>query len=130
MPLQDATGDTAGLFASAAFMTLMFGWLILVLVAGWKMYVKAGQPGWVAIIPFLNLFGLLKIAHRPLWWFVLFLIPFVNIVAFVIVMNDVSKAFGRELGTTLLLIFLTAIGYLVLGFGDARYQREPDPLFS
>ncbi|MGB9374599.1 MAG: DUF5684 domain-containing protein [Jiangellales bacterium] len=127
MLLQD---DVAGGLAAGLFAALAFGWLVLILVAGWKMYVKAAQPGWVSIIPFLNLFGLLKIVHRPLWWFVLFIIPIVNIVALVIVMNDLSKAFGRGLGTTLLLIFLTPIGYLILGFGDDRYALEPDPIFG
>ncbi len=127
MLLQD---DTAGAVASGLFIALGLAWFALILVAGWKMYTKAAQPGWVSIIPFLNLFGLLKIVHRPLWWFVLFLIPFVNIVMLVIVMNDLSKAFGRGLGTTLLLIFLTPIGYLILGFGDDRYVLEPDPIFG
>ena len=122
--------DVAGGIAGGLFFVLALGWLILILVAGWKMYTKAAQPGWVSIIPFLNFFGLLKIVHRPLWWFVLFLIPFVNIVALVIVMNDLSKAFGRGLGTTLLLVFLTPIGYLILGFGDDRYVLEPDPIFG
>lgn len=127
MLLQD---DTAGVLASGLFITLGLAWFALILVAGWKMYTKAAQPGWVSIIPFLNVFGLLKIVHRPLWWFVLFLIPFVNVVMLVIVMNDLSKAFGRGLGTTLLLIFLTPIGYLILGFGDDRYALEPDPIFG
>ncbi len=127
MLLQD---DTAGVVASGLFIALGLAWFALILVAGWKMYTKAAQPGWVSIIPFLNAFGLLKIVHRPLWWFVLFLIPFVNVVMLVIVMNDLSKAFGRGLGTTLLLIFLTPIGYLILGFGDDRYALEPDPIFG
>jgi len=96
--------------------------------AGWNMDAKAGQPDWVAIVPFLHVFGLLTIAHRPLWWFALLLIPFVNLVVLVLVFNDLSKAFGQGLGTTLLLLFLTPIGYLVLGFGDDRYELQPDPI--
>lgn len=122
----DAAGVTMSLFA--IFLSLI--WVVLILVAGWMTYQKAYQPGWVAIIPFLNIFGLLKIVHRPWWWFFLFLIPFVNIVVLVITMNDLSKAFGRGLGTTLLLIFLTPIGYLVIGFGDDTYLREPNPIFG
>lgn len=57
---------------------LAFAWLTLVLAAGWRMYARAGESGRVAIIPFLNVFGLLTIVHRPLWWFVLFLIPLVT----------------------------------------------------
>jgi hypothetical protein len=105
-------------------------WLVLILVAGWKLYVKAGQAGWVSIIPILNVLGLLKIIHKPLWWIVLFLIPLVNVVAWIIAMSNLSKAFGRGLGTTLLLIFLTPIGYLLLGFGSDRYELQPDPLFG
>lgn len=127
--LQDGDDVATGIF-SVGFLVFAIAWGVLVLVAGWKMYTKAAQPGWVSIIPFLNIFGLLKIVHRPLWWFVLFLIPFVNLVVLIIVMNDLSKAFGRGLGTTLLLVLLTPIGYLVLGFGDDAYVLEPDPIFG
>lgn len=127
--LQDSTDTATGLFSTGVLLFLLV-WLVLVLVAGWKMYTKAAQPGWVSIVPFLNVFGLLKIVHRPMWWFILFLIPIVNAIALIIVMNDLSKAFGRGLGTTLLLIFLTPIGYLVLGFGDDRYVLERDPIFG
>jgi len=120
--------DSSGLL-SGGFLLLMFAWLILVLVAGWQMYVKAGQKGWVAIIPFLNVFGLLKIVHRPLWWFILLLIPIVNVVVLIVLMVDLAKAFGHGLGMALVLIFFTAIGYLVLGFGSSTYQLEEDPLF-
>jgi hypothetical protein len=126
MLLQDTTGGAG----SVVLWVVSLAWLVLILVAGWKMYVKAGQAGWVSIIPFLNVFGLLKIVHKPLWWFLLLLIPFVNLVVVIIVMSNLSKAFGRGLGTTLLLIFLTPIGYLLLGFGSDRYELQPDPLFG
>ena len=120
--------DSSGLI-STGFLMVLFAWLILLLVAGWKMYVKGGQPGWVSIIPFLNIFGLLKIVHRPWWWFFLLLIPFVNFFVWIVVMLDLAKAFGHGIGMALVLIFLTAIGYLVLGFGSAQYQLEEDPIF-
>ncbi len=105
-------------------------WLVLILVAGWKMYVKAGQKGWVSLIPILNILGLLKIVHRPWWWILLLLIPFVNLVVGVILMLDLAKAFGHGVGMALVLVFLTAIGYLVLGFGGSQYQLQKDPLFG
>jgi hypothetical protein len=58
------------------------------------------------------------------------LIPFVNFVVLIIVLLDLAKAFGKGIGTALLLILLTPIGYLLLGFGDAQYQLEEDPLFG
>lgn len=105
-------------------------WLVLILVAGWKMYVKAGQQGWVSLIPIINILGLLKIVHRPWWWILLLMIPFVNVVVGIIIMLDLAKAFGHGVGMALVLVFLTVIGYLVLGFGGSQYQLEKDPLFG
>ena len=121
--------DDNGLFGGA-FGVFALIWLVLILVAGWKMYVKAGQKGWVSLIPILNILGLLKIVHRPWWWILLMLIPFVNFVVGIIIMLDLAKAFGHGVGMALLLILLTAIGYLVLGFGGSQYQLQKDPLFG
>jgi hypothetical protein len=121
--------DDNGLFDGIGF---FFGllWFILILAAGWKMYVKAGQHGWVSLIPVINILGLLKIVHRPWWWLLLMLIPFVNFVVWVIIVLDLAKAFGHGIGMALLLIFLTPIGFLVLGFGGSQYQLEKDRLFG
>ena len=115
---------------SITFFAFSWLWLILILVAGWKVYVKGGQHGWVSLIPFVNFFGLLKIVHRPWWWFLLLLVPLVNIVIWIILMIDLSKAFGHGGWMALLLIIFTPIGYLVLGFGDSQYQLEEDRLFG
>ncbi|GAA3799685.1 hypothetical protein CSO01_15460 [Cellulomonas soli] len=123
----DATVDGGG---AVVWLVVMLVWAVLILIAGWKLYVKAGESGWVAIVPVLNTFGLLKIVKRPLWWFLMLLIPIVNVVVLVIVLSDLSKAFGRGVGMTLLLLFLTPIGYLVLGFGQAQYQLQKEPLFA
>ncbi len=121
--------DESGGLLSAGFLIFWFFWIVLLLVAGWQMYVKAGQKGWVAIIPILNLFGLLKIVHRPWWWVFLLLIPIVNFFVWILLMLDLAKAFGKGVGMALVLVFLTGIGYLVLAFGSATYQLERDPLF-
>lgn len=107
--------------ASPVATLLWLAVVALVVVSMWKLFVKAGKPGWAAIIPFYNMIVLLEIVGRPLWWFVLLLVPFVNIVVAIIVTHDMSKSFGRGLGTTLLLLFLPFIGYPLLGFGDAKY---------
>ena len=121
--------DDNGLLGGAFWLFSVF-WLILILVAGWKMYVKGGQHGWVCLIPIINILGLLKIVHRPWWWLLLMLIPFVNFVVWIIISLDLAKAFGHGIGMALLLIFLTPIAYLVLGFGGSQYQLEEDRLFG
>ena len=96
--------------------------LVLFIVAGWKIYAKAGQPGWVALIPIYNLVVFLRIVGRPIWWILLFIIPLVNVVVTCVLANDLSKKFGKGVGFTIGLILLTPIFYLILAFGDAKYQ--------
>ncbi len=103
---------------------LLFGLaLIVVLVAGlWKMFEKAGQPGWAAVIPIYNVYILLKVAGRPGWWLILFFIPIVNFVINIIVAIDIAKAFGQGAAFGFFLNFLLGgIGFVILGFGNYRY---------
>jgi hypothetical protein len=120
---QGLTGAQAGgLAAFSGVMGLIYLALIVVMIiAYWKIFTKAGEEGWKSIIPIYNVIILLKIVGRPWWWLLLMLIPFVNFIILIIVMNDLSKSFGHGLGFTLGLIFLSIIFYLILGFGDSRY---------
>ena len=96
--------------------------LAIVMIAGlWKTFEKAGQPGWGAIVPFYNAYLMCKIAGRPGWWLILFLIPCVNIIVAIIVALDIAKAFGKGSGFGIGLALLGFIFYPILGFGDARY---------
>jgi len=97
--------------------------IVFLLIAMWKVYVKAGEPGWAAIIPIYNIIVLLRIAGKPWWWILLLLIPLVNIVIGILVHIDVAKNFGRGVGFGLGLMFLGIIFYPILAFGDARYNK-------
>ncbi len=96
--------------------------IILIIVSLWKIFEKAGKPGWAAIVPIYNLIVLLEIVGKPLWWIVLFLIPVVNIVFLIWVTNLLSKSFGKTEGFTVGLILLGFVFYPMLAFGDATYQ--------
>lgn len=95
---------------------------VLSVIGLWLTFRKAGRPGWAAIVPFYNLYTLCKVAGRPGWWLILMLIPLVNVVFAIIVAIDVARAFGKggAFGFFGLALF-SFIGYLVLGFGSARY---------
>jgi hypothetical protein len=93
-----------------------------VIVAMWKIFTKAGQPGWACLIPFYNIYVLCKIVGRPGWWLILMLIPFVNVIIGIILCIDLAKSFGKGVGFGLGLIFLSFIFYPILGFGSAQYQ--------
>ena len=87
----------------------------------WMLFVKAGRPGWGAIIPFYNIYLLLKIAGRPGWWLILFFIPFVNFVMLIILYLNIATAFGRGTGFGIGLIFLSPIFVPILALGQSRY---------
>jgi hypothetical protein len=94
---------------------------VFLIAAQWKIFKKADQPGWASIIPIYNTLVQLRIIGKPWWWLLLMLIPFVNIVFAIWMTNLLSKSFGKDVGFTLGLIFLSFIFYPVLGFGGARY---------
>ena len=100
-------------------------WLALIIffiAVGWKIFTKAGKPGWAAIIPIYNIIVFLEIINRPIWWILLTLIPFVNFVVAIIMAMDLAKSFGKGTGFGIGLIFLSPIFSAILAFGSAQYQ--------
>jgi len=94
---------------------------ILMIASLWKVYTKAGKPGWAAIIPIYNLVVLLQIVRKPLWWIVMFLIPIVNFIFLILLYIELAKAFGKSGGFAAGLIFLGVIFFPILGFGSPVY---------
>ena len=120
--------EAAGLIA-IVFGALLIPSLILIaiyVIANWKIFEKAGQPGWAAIIPIYNLIVMLDVQGRPKWWVIWYLIPFVNyvsiLVMFIILCLDYAKRFGKDGGFVAGLILLNPIFLLILAFGSAQYQ--------
>ncbi len=96
--------------------------IVLIIVADWMIYLKAGKPGWACIIPIYNILVLLEIIGKPWWWLLLFLIPVVNIIFLIWMINLLSKSFEKSEGFTIGLLFLPFIFYPILGFGGAKYK--------
>lgn len=119
---QNNTGGAAAGIAGMIVLLIYLAIIVLVIAGMWKMFTKAGQPGWAAIIPILNLYFLCKIAGRPGWWLILMFIPIVNFVVSIIVMLDIAKSFGKGVGFAIGLILLGFIFIPILGFGSAQYQ--------
>ena len=104
--------------------TTIIGLLValLVIVAMWKVFTKADQPGWASIIPIYNIYIWCKIVGRPWWWILLMLIPFVNFIILIILSIDMAKRFGKGVGFGIGLALLGIIFFPILGFGSAQYQ--------
>jgi hypothetical protein len=93
----------------------------------WKVFTKAGYPGWASIVPIYNMYILCKVAGKPGWWIILMFIPFVNIIIFLLLCIAIAERFGKGAGFGVGLFFLGIIFFPILGFGDARYQGAGAP---
>jgi uncharacterized protein DUF5684 len=103
------------------------GWVIAVVIiiaAMWRVFIKAGKPGWAAIVPVYNLIVLLQVAGKPVWWVLLLFIPLVNIIVFIVMYAGVARNFGKGIGFTLGLIFLAFIFFPILAWGSAEYSPQ------
>lgn len=98
---------------------------ILSIIAMWKIYTKAGKPGWASIIPIYNIVVLFEIVGLE-WWHVLIAIfvPFAFLVYLIVINVKLAKVFGQGTGMILLLIFIPIIGQLVLAFGKSTYNGQ------
>lgn len=106
------------------FVLLYIAILLVVLIGMWKVFTKAGKPGWAILIPIYNTIVMIEIAKRPIWWILLLFIPVVHIIVGIIIIIDIAKAFGKGAGFAMGLVFLPFIFYPILGFGDSKYTGE------
>jgi len=88
----------------------------------WRIFVKAGKPGWAAIIPIYNILVELEIVGRPWYWLLLMLIPIVDIVLGIIVIFRMAKVFGHSVGFGFGLLFLSFIFFPILAFDSSTYK--------
>ncbi|WFB36733.1 DUF5684 domain-containing protein [Kiritimatiellota bacterium B12222] len=126
--LGQQSANTSGAAAAGIGMVGMliyFAIVILMIASMWKVFTKAGKPGWACIVPIYNMVVLLEIVKKPLWWIVLFFVPIANFVVIILIYVELAKKFGKGGGFAAGLILLPIIFWPILGFGDAVYQDTP-----
>lgn len=112
-----------------------FGVIILIvlvfIIAGWRLFSKAGKPGWAIIIPFYNLYIYTQIIQRPGWWILLYFsiaIPAVGALALVFLsivdQLRLAKVFGRSAGFGVGLILLGWVFFPILAFSGSQYDSH------
>lgn len=136
------TAEAGGLaIFGGVFLLVWLAIAVVMIVSMWKIFEKAGVEGWKAIIPIYNTYVLAEIVGKPGWWgLVVSLIGLVSwipvlgwiasigaVVIWVILLNELSKAFGKDTVFTVLLVLLPFIGTPILGFGDAKYTKPAAP---
>jgi hypothetical protein len=116
----DGGGLIAAIFGGG-FVLVMLAVLVLVFVSLWKIFEKAGKPGWAGIVPIYNAVVLCEIVGRPLWWVLLMFVPCVGIVVSIILCIDLAKSFGKDVAYGIGLALLGFVFFPMLAFGAARY---------
>jgi hypothetical protein len=114
-------GGLIGALFGGAFFLVWLAVVVLVFVSLWKIFEKAGKPGWAGIVPIYNLIVWLEIVGRPIWWIVLMFVPCVGIVVGIILCIDLAKSFGKDAAYGIGLALLGIVFFPMLAFGDARY---------
>ena len=114
--------ENSGSGAGGAIVGIITLVAVFIAVGAWKIFVKAGQPGWAAIVPFYNYYVLTQVVGRPILWFILLLVPCVNIVAAFLILQDLAKSFGKSSGFGIGLFLLSPVFVPMLGFSDAQYS--------
>lgn len=124
---------------AVAFFSISFVVLVLQIVAMWKLFKKAGEPGWKAIIPIYNSYVYYKISGVPsLFWILIVvsvlsavpndIVVYISLILTICIVvyqtHSLSKAFGHGVGYTLGLLFLNLIFVFILGFGSSEYKLE------
>jgi hypothetical protein len=124
--LQTTTSSDSGSGGSAAiFLLAGLVLALLTLVGYWKVFTKIGLPGWMGIVPFVNVYQIFKARgqHEPVLWLVLCLIPCISIIGAWVLASDTAEMFDKGIGWKLFLFFIPGLSHLVLGFGS--YPVDP-----
>jgi len=124
-PFLDTTSAASG-GALGLSSIILLGVAVFEIVALWRIFTKAGRPGWLALIPIVNLVILCHIGGLSAWWLLILLIPGIDVV-FILIFSlliywNVGRAFGKGAGFNLGLALLTGIFMPILAFGEATYN--------
>ncbi len=102
-------------------------YFLLQIVGLYKMFQKAGKPGWKAIIPIYNYWVWVKIIGKPWWWFVLLFVPVINVLVYLGILVEIAKVFGKfSFGSHVLAVLFSPLYFLYLGFADSEIYIGPD----
>lgn len=114
---------SSGLVAAMLGMFLI-PWIVVTIISiigKWKVFEKAGKPGWASLIPIYSTIVLLEIIGKPIWWVFLILFPCTSLIFYIWATNLLSKSYGQSEGFTIGLLLLPLIFYPMLGFGNYKY---------
>lgn len=95
---------------------------LIMIISLWKIFTKGNKPGWASLIPFYNMIVLTQIADLSIVYFILLLVPIVNIYAIIKIYINIAKKFGKSSSFAIGLFFLPIIFFPILAFSDEEVK--------
>lgn len=124
--MDDEAGGVVAIIMMAFYAIFMLAFMVIMIASLWKIYVKAGQPGWACLVPIYNQYILVdKILQKPIWWLVLMLLPCTAGIWAWVVYIELAKRFGKGPGFGIGMVLLPFVFFPMLGFGKAQYDGSP-----
>jgi hypothetical protein len=132
--LQTSVSEESWSVFSGSTMFIALLVVVAVVAALWKIFEKAGEDGWKALVPVYNSWILFEISGKPGWWALVGLVGIIPIlglfaglaayVLYILAMLELGKAFGKSTAFTVVaLVIFSFIGLLILGFGNDKYTK-------
>lgn len=121
--MYETTNQTGVTALLSTYMILILVIAVIMIVANWKVFTKAGKPGWASIIPLYNMYVMFEIAGMNGWMFLLTFVPIANIIIQIMLYLNLAKKFGKSTGFAIGLILLNPIFLLMLAFGNTEYNK-------
>ena len=121
--MYETTNQTGVTALLSTYMILILVIAVIMIVANWKVFTKAGKPGWASIIPLYNMYVMFEIAGINGWMFLLTFVPIANIIIQIMLYLNLAKKFEKSTGFAIGLILLNPIFLLMLAFGNAEYNK-------
>lgn len=116
------TVNNSELFSSPIYWITLLLVAVFEIIVMWKVFEKAGEAGWKAIIPIYNAVVLFKISGLNPWLILLELVPIANLIITIMLCIKLAKSFGKGGGFAVGLIFLNIIFMAILAFGSSTHQ--------
>jgi hypothetical protein len=104
-----------------AYLVVVLAIAVLMIASMWKLFSKAGKPGWACLVPIYNYVVWLEVIKKPIWWIILLMVPIVNFIIIIIMFVEMAKAYGKSAGFGVGMILLPYIFFPMLAFGDSKY---------
>ena len=117
-----ANSSLYGVFIGMFILSSIIG--LIVCISYWKLFKKAGKPGWAILVPIYNIIVLLEIAELPMVYFLLLFIPFANIYVYFKTNICIAKRFGKSTGFGIGMSLLSIIFIPLLAFSDDEINNN------